>query len=92
MSLLDLVIILLVQFFVMMWKGFFNPRVDISIQAQDCLFPMGITSENVAKRYGVSRHDQDQVVVESHKHATATTVARKFTIDIIPIEAYYDIC
>lgn len=32
-------------------------------QAQDCLLPMGITSENVAQRYGVTRKEQDQAAV-----------------------------
>ena len=32
-------------------------------KAQDCLLPMGITSENVAHRFGVSRQEQDQAAV-----------------------------
>lgn len=32
-------------------------------QARDCLFPMGITSENVAQRYGITREEQDQAAV-----------------------------
>jgi hypothetical protein len=32
-------------------------------KAQDCLLPMGITSENVAHRYGVTRQEQDQAAV-----------------------------
>lgn len=32
-------------------------------QAQDCLLPMGITSENVAHRFGVTRQEQDQAAV-----------------------------
>jgi hypothetical protein len=34
-------------------------------KAQDCLLPMGITSENVAHRYGVTRQEQDQAAVSS---------------------------
>lgn len=34
-------------------------------KAQDCLLPMGITSENVAQRYGVTRQEQDQAAVSS---------------------------
>lgn len=30
-----------------------------SQEAQDCLMPMGMTSENVAKQYGITREDQD---------------------------------
>jgi len=32
-------------------------------QAQNCLLPMGITSENVAHRFGVSRKEQDLAAV-----------------------------
>lgn len=32
-------------------------------QARDCLLPMGITSENVAHRYGITRQEQDQAAV-----------------------------
>lgn len=31
--------------------------------AQNCLLPMGITSENVAHRFGVTRLEQDQAAV-----------------------------
>ncbi len=34
--------------------------------AQNCLMPMGITSENVAKEFGVDRATQDQLAFESH--------------------------
>lgn len=34
-------------------------------QARDCLLPMGITSENVAQRYGVTREEQDHAAVSS---------------------------
>jgi acetyl-CoA acyltransferase 1 len=37
-------------------------------KAQDCLLPMGITSENVAERYGVTRQEQDQAAVSSLEH------------------------
>lgn len=32
-------------------------------QAQNCLLPMGVTSENVAHRFGVTRQEQDQAAV-----------------------------
>ena len=37
--------------------------------AQKCLVPMGITSENVAAKYGITREMQDQLAVESHEKA-----------------------
>lgn len=70
----------------MAWEGSVNSKVEIFKQAQDCLLPMGITSENVAERYGVSRQDQDQAAVESHRRAAAATAAGKFKDEIIPVE------
>ncbi|KAJ4728525.1 3-ketoacyl-CoA thiolase 2, peroxisomal [Melia azedarach] len=62
-----------------------NPKVDIFAQARDCLLPMGITSENVAQRYGVTRQDQDLAAVESHKRAAAARASGKFKDEIIPV-------
>jgi acetyl-CoA acyltransferase 1 len=39
----------------MTWEGGINPAIESSKQAQSCLMPMGITSENVAAKFGVSR-------------------------------------
>lgn len=62
-----------------------NPRVNSFAQARDCLLPMGITSENVAERFGVTRQEQDQAAVMSHKRAAAATVSGKFKDEIIPV-------
>uniref|UniRef100_A0A7N0USF1 acetyl-CoA C-acyltransferase n=1 Tax=Kalanchoe fedtschenkoi TaxID=63787 RepID=A0A7N0USF1_KALFE len=62
-----------------------NPKVKIFEQARDCLLPMGITSENVAQRFGVTRQEQDQAAVESHRKAAAATVSGKFKDEIIPV-------
>jgi acetyl-CoA C-acetyltransferase len=47
---------------------------------------MGVTAENVASDYGVSREDQDALAVESHRRAAAATEAGYFTEQITPIE------
>ncbi|CAA2971932.1 3-ketoacyl- thiolase 2, peroxisomal-like [Olea europaea subsp. europaea] len=62
-----------------------NPRVNSFAQARDCLLPMGITSENVAERFGVTRQEQDQAAVMSHKRAAAATASGKFKDEIIPV-------
>lgn len=36
-----------------------------------CLIPMGVTSENVAERYGVDRTAQDTLAMHSHRNAAA---------------------
>jgi acetyl-CoA C-acetyltransferase len=47
---------------------------------------MGVTAENVASDYGVSRQDQDELAAESHRRAAAATDAGYFTEQITPIE------
>lgn len=37
--------------------------------AQKCLIPMGVTSENVVAKYGISREQQDKMACESHRKA-----------------------
>ncbi|KAG6426798.1 hypothetical protein SASPL_111032 [Salvia splendens] len=62
-----------------------NPKKDIFTQARDCLLPMGITSENVAQRFGVTREEQDQAAVVSHQQAAAAIAAGKFKDEIVPV-------
>lgn len=38
-------------------------QVECNQRAQDCLLPMGVTSENVAERYGIDRKEQDEAAV-----------------------------
>jgi acetyl-CoA C-acetyltransferase len=47
---------------------------------------MGVTAENVATDYGVSRADQDALAVESHRRAAAAAEAGHFTEQITPVE------
>jgi acetyl-CoA C-acetyltransferase len=47
---------------------------------------MGVTAENVAGDYGISREDQDALAVESHRRAAAATAAHYFDEQITPIQ------
>jgi acetyl-CoA C-acetyltransferase len=47
---------------------------------------MGVTAENVATDYGVSRTDQDTLAVESHRRAAAASDAGHFKEQITPVE------
>jgi acetyl-CoA C-acetyltransferase len=47
---------------------------------------MGITAENVAKRWEINRDDQDALAVESHKRAAAAIGNGYFKAQILPIE------
>ena len=55
-------------------------------EAADCMLPMGITSENVAKKYNVTRQKQDAFAAESFKRAAEAQAAGKFKDEIIPIK------
>lgn len=46
---------------------------------------MGHTAEEVAKRYGVSREDQDAFALQSHQRAAAAIAAGKFQDEIVPL-------
>ncbi|CAH1651739.1 Beta-ketothiolase BktB [Hyphomicrobiales bacterium] len=47
---------------------------------------MGITAENVADAYGISREDQDAFAAESQRRAGAARAAGHFTDQILPVE------
>lgn len=55
-------------------------------EAKDCIMPMGETSENVAKRYGVSREDQDAFAAESHRKASKAQKDGLFDKEIVPVK------
>ena len=47
---------------------------------------MGVTAENVASEYHVSREDQDALAAESHRRAAAAQAAGYFKEQILPVE------
>jgi len=47
---------------------------------------MGITAENVAKKYGISREDQDALAVESHRRASLAIDHGYFRAQIVPVD------
>lgn len=47
---------------------------------------MGVTAENVAKKWNVSRRDQDELAVESHRRAANALDKGYFKAQIVPVE------
>ena len=47
---------------------------------------MGVTAENVARRFGIGREEQDAFALKSHQKAAAATKAGKFKDEILPIQ------
>ncbi|KAK0105609.1 hypothetical protein ONS95_004140 [Cadophora gregata] len=64
-----------------------SPRLRNSSvkDARDCLLPMGITSENVAERYGIGRREQDEFALESHRRALEARESGYFDKEIVPV-------
>ncbi len=48
---------------------------------------MGVTAENVAAKWGISRQAQDELAVQSHQRAAAAIAAGYFKQQILPIES-----
>jgi acetyl-CoA C-acetyltransferase len=63
-----------------------NPRLDGS-RGSPCnvYVPMGITAENVAERYAVSREDQDRWAVISQDRAVSAAASGHFDVEIVPV-------
>lgn len=54
-------------------------------RAQDVLIPMGTTSENVAKDFGITRAEQDDFAFRSHSLAAKAQKEGLFKDEIVPI-------
>src|SRR3990172_5717694 len=65
------------QFTDAMWEGLTDPV---------CGQLMGRTAENLAEEFGVSRQEQDEYAVQSHKKAFMATRMEKFVDEIVPVE------
>ncbi len=46
---------------------------------------MGVTAENIAAKWGISREDQDKLAVESHNRAQRATEEGRFKTQIVPV-------
>lgn len=49
------------------------------------LLTMGLTAERVARRYNISRQDQDAFALDSHRKALAAQAAGRFAEELIPV-------
>ena len=54
-------------------------------EAMDCLVPMGVTSENVAKKYHLNRRALDEFAAKSHQKSAKAQSMGKFKSEIIPV-------
>ena len=56
-----------------LWEVFYN-------------YHMGVTSENIAEKYGITREEQDAFALESNNRALAATQNGIFSKEIVPVE------
>ncbi|KAI8974569.1 thiolase [Trametes punicea] len=64
----------------------FSEAVLSNKEAEDCLLPMGITSENVAADFHVSRQVQDEFAAKSFQKAAQAQKEGKFKDEIVPLK------
>lgn len=65
--------------------GNISSRLLESEKARDCLTPMGMTSENVAERFGISRQKQDDFALASQQKAASAQSRGCFRAEIVPV-------
>lgn len=76
---------------VMGWKTALN--YNIASENPDYYIGMGLTAEQVAQQFKISREEQDEFAYNSHHKALAAQAAGKFDSEIVPItvkETYFD--
>jgi acetyl-CoA acyltransferase len=67
-------------------SGFhFSPDPELLERDPDVYISMGITAENVARKYNISREDQDQFAYRSHQKAIDAIKSGRFEEEIIPV-------
>jgi len=65
--------------------GKLNPAMMKTQEAADCLIPMGITSENVAEAFKISRETQDEFALNSQAKAAKAQKSGLFKDEIVPV-------
>jgi acetyl-CoA acyltransferase len=63
-----------------------RPNARLAEEAPEYYMSMGHTAEEVAKRFGVTRRDQDEFAARSHQRAARAIREGKFNEEIVPVE------
>jgi len=66
----------------------FTPDPALADTRPQVYLSMGLTAENVAERFGVTRDDQDAWGLRSHQRASAAQHDGRFTDEIVPVGAH----
>ena len=65
----------------------FDPDPDLAGRWPEVFLNMGLTAEEVARREGVGREEQDRWALRSHRRAATAQDAGRFRAEIVPVEA-----
>jgi acetyl-CoA C-acetyltransferase len=74
------------------WGARMNNKEMVDLMVFDGLFEifygyhMGLTAENIAEKYGISRKEQDEIGLLSHQRARAAIQKGLFKQEIVPVE------
>lgn len=68
----------------------FRPNPDLSETYPDYYLNMGLTAENVAKKYDITREQADEFSLRSHQKAAAAIAEGKFAEEIVPLNVFVD--
>ncbi|OZI10319.1 acetyl-CoA acetyltransferase [Bacillaceae bacterium SAS-127] len=63
-----------------------RPNIWLAENAPEYYMSMGHTAEEVAKKYGISREEQDAFAVRSHERAAKAIAEGKFVDEIVPVD------
>ncbi|MDQ0225457.1 acetyl-CoA C-acetyltransferase [Metabacillus niabensis] len=63
-----------------------RPNAKLAEEAPEYYMGMGHTAEQVAKKYGITREEQDAFSVRSHQRASNAIKEGKFAEEIVPVE------
>ncbi|MDR8392213.1 acetyl-CoA C-acyltransferase [Aliifodinibius sp. S!AR15-10] len=63
-----------------------RPNPELVENYPEVYISMGLTAENVAEKYGISREDQDAFAYRSHKRAVEAWDENRFKGQIVPVE------
>jgi acetyl-CoA acyltransferase len=68
----------------------FRPNPSLAENYPDYYLNMGLTAENLARKYEVTREQADEFSLASHQKAAAAIQAGKFKDEIVPVTVFVD--
>ncbi len=68
----------------------FRPNPGLADTYPDYYLNMGLTAENLAKKYEITREQADEFSLGSHQKAAATIKGGKFKAEIVPMTVFVD--